>query len=366
MTSQETVRFIAIDRLRFDPENPRLPSTVDVTDEQAVLAWMIRKETVIELMHSIGKEGYFPGEPLLAVPSAEGEGVYRVVEGNRRLAAAKLLLDPALAPVRPNAVSKAAKLADERPQSLPVLIFPRRDQIIKYLGFRHVTGVKGWDSLAKAKYLKQLYAPQAKGSPKEEFRALARTIGSNAPYVERLLVGLNIYNKIEQSGFYDIPGLGEESLSFSVLTTALSYSTISEFLSLDASAYPTVCLDQGHLRELVTWLYKKSENGRPRVPESRYLKQFSFVVAHSEALRRFRLGAALRDAAMLTEMPVQAFETSLRKARDLLRLALDYMYKIREGQVSDIHHELLGEAEQLVKDITVLAGTRIAAQAKLE
>ncbi len=46
-------------------------------------------------MLSIGQQGYFPGEPLLAVKS---NGNYIVVEGNRRLAAVKLLNGDLLPP----------------------------------------------------------------------------------------------------------------------------------------------------------------------------------------------------------------------------------------------------------------------------
>lgn len=113
--TEPTITTIPVSQLRFDPENPRLPSNIDGHSEQAVLAWMLEDATVLELLGSIGEVGYFPGEPLLVVPAADGNDVYIVVEGNRRLSAVKLLLNPESAPLRKNAVREAAKAAKNRP-----------------------------------------------------------------------------------------------------------------------------------------------------------------------------------------------------------------------------------------------------------
>jgi hypothetical protein len=69
--------------LEFDPENPRLPSTIDKENEQAVLEWMLDDATIIELMRSIGENGYFEEEPLLVVKSAGRSSGYIVVEGSK-------------------------------------------------------------------------------------------------------------------------------------------------------------------------------------------------------------------------------------------------------------------------------------------
>ena len=87
---QNTIQWVDLERLKFDPQNPRLPEHLKgAEDEDAVIEWMLSSGAIVELMGSIGETGYFPGEPLLAVDAPDG--AYYVVEGNRRLTAVKLL-----------------------------------------------------------------------------------------------------------------------------------------------------------------------------------------------------------------------------------------------------------------------------------
>jgi hypothetical protein len=98
MAEPKATELVPIENLRFDPDNPRLPSSVDGHKESEVLKWMLESATLPELMAAIGEQGYFVGEPLLVVPANKSKGnVYKVIEGNRRLAAVMLLHDPKLA-----------------------------------------------------------------------------------------------------------------------------------------------------------------------------------------------------------------------------------------------------------------------------
>src|SRR4051812_36555816 len=83
--------YIPLDRLRFDPENPRFPTSLDGHDRAAVLTFMIQDANLLELMASIAGQGFFPGEPLLVSANEEDPGTWLVIEGNRRLAACMLL-----------------------------------------------------------------------------------------------------------------------------------------------------------------------------------------------------------------------------------------------------------------------------------
>jgi hypothetical protein len=141
--------------------------------------------TLLDLMGSIAENGFFPGEPLLLAPRQKN--TFTVVEGNRRLAAVRLLQHPEIASVRKGSVQDLANTATYRPSRLYGVNFPDRDSILDYLGFRHITGVKEWDPLAKARYLRQLWS-RTPGAQDERLRILARKIGSQPWYVKRLLV----------------------------------------------------------------------------------------------------------------------------------------------------------------------------------
>ena len=94
MANKEKIT-IKLNNLKFDAQNPRLPMRLQgVTDENKVIDYMVKYGNVTELMLSIGETGYSEAEPLLVVK--EGTDKYIVVEGNRRLAALKLLNDSEL------------------------------------------------------------------------------------------------------------------------------------------------------------------------------------------------------------------------------------------------------------------------------
>lgn len=151
------IQKISVDHLFFDPDNPRLPEEVDGSDETAVLRWLLNEGNGLlpELMGSIAQQGFFPGEPLLVAPRGpKHPDDYVVVEGNRRLAAVKLILAPSKAEKYTKTVNDTADSCKNPAalQMLPSVVYPTRDSVLRYLGFRHVTGVKEWGALAKAKY----------------------------------------------------------------------------------------------------------------------------------------------------------------------------------------------------------------------
>lgn len=83
------IQYIETGKLDFDPENPRFYRLNDrAGSDDAVIEEMLDDESVQDLMLSIGEQDYFPGEPLLVVKKGKK---FVVVEGNRRLAAVKLL-----------------------------------------------------------------------------------------------------------------------------------------------------------------------------------------------------------------------------------------------------------------------------------
>lgn len=107
---------------------------------------MYNEEALDELALSFARNGYFWEEPLVVVPSGKSDDKFFVVEGNRRLAALKLLTDATLR--KKMGVSDFPDVSPERAkelQSVPTVTYPSRDSIVPYLGFRHVTGVKTWE-----------------------------------------------------------------------------------------------------------------------------------------------------------------------------------------------------------------------------
>jgi hypothetical protein len=334
--ADNTIVLRPISKLLFDPLNPRIPLSRRSEGKEGILKYMIDNENIVDLIASIGEQGFFAGEPLLIVPSSIEPGKFEVVEGNRRLAAVYLLNDPTLAKAKISTISTLVSEALSIPNEVPTLEFDSRDKILDYLGYRHITGVDDWDSLQKARYLNQLAERhQSQGlTGVALYKHLAKIIGSRSDYVQKLLFGFKLYTKIESEEFYEIPGLNEESFSFSLLTTATSYSNIKNFLDVDEDKEFSV--NDENLELLVNWMFKENSENVTRVPESRSLKTLNSIVAHDRALEMFKAGRSLEEAGLLTDEPRENFIRLLNQAYQRLLLAQDSVHHISNFEDSDI------------------------------
>ena len=142
--------------LRLDPRNPRLPEANAVMSQRDLIAELVEHENVHSLARSIVEKGYYPVEALIVV--AEGGHKY-VVEGNRRLAALKLLINPDLAPEPEQ--KKFRLLSDKAPlaqlKKVRVMIAPSRSSAIPIIMDKHTRSqVIPWKPNARAKFCKQL------------------------------------------------------------------------------------------------------------------------------------------------------------------------------------------------------------------
>jgi hypothetical protein len=233
MPKTDEIAYIPLKNLMFDPQNPRLPPSVDSKNDESIIEYMLRDASILELMKSIAENGYFRSEPLLTVPANKGN--YIVVEGNRRLAALKLLSNPSLATVRQKSLEEIVAAKSYSPIDIPCIMHDKRDEILDYLGYRHITGVKSWWPLEKARYLELLFKKhKSKASTEENYKILARMIGSRVEYVGRLLSSLALYELANDKAYFNIE-MKEKEIDFSLLYTAVGYKNIHEYIGLKNS-----------------------------------------------------------------------------------------------------------------------------------
>jgi ParB-like nuclease domain len=307
------MREVDIDNLHLDLENPRLPESVAKTPK-AVLTWIARSTAIEDLMSAIATNGFFPGEPVVVYPRPNHEGEYIVIEGNRRLTACKLIHNPQECEKPTTQMIQIAETAAHKPKKIPVVVADTRSEVLPYLGFRHITGIKEWDPLAKARYLKQLFdTTSAKQEVGERYLGVAKSIGSRRDHVKRNLDALAVYQVMEANDFFQIQGLGEESIKFAVLSTALADERIGEFVGIvkksgvgkNSTKQPTnPILDKSAIakkpvEELSRWLFEKKD-GKTVVGESRNLRELAAVIESPKALQALRSKSSLSYAYRLT------------------------------------------------------------------
>ncbi len=338
---------IKLNNLKFDAQNPRLPMRLQgITDENKVIDYMVKYGNVIELMLSIGETGYSEAEPLLVVK--EKADKYIVVEGNRRLAALKLLNDPELTKVRTQSINAVISDAKFIPEEVPCIVYESREDVLDYLGYRHITGVKDWGALEKARYLDQLYQIHIKSTSTEKiYQKLAKMIGSRADYVYKLHTALKLYNKANDKAYYGAD-IKEEDISFSWLTTALGYRGISEYLGIsDSHDFSLDTLNEDNYEKIFTWMFFPGKN---IVKESRQISDLAKITEYPLALERLEKGNSIEEALLYTSAPSDAFVGMLKKAKQQLKQAKEGIEQLSEEPPEA--KELIEEIERLLKTIS--------------
>lgn len=294
------IKDIPLESLKLDMYNTRLPKSKQGKDESAVIEYLVSESATEELMIAIGENGFFAGELLLV--SEEDNGNYLVIEGNRRLTAVKLLNDPNLTTVKKISVREIAQNAKFKPSALPCLVFSEKNLILKYLGFRHITGIKSWRLLEKARYLSDLKQNEyGTISFLESCKEIAKAIGSRSDYVKRLLIGFELYKIVEDEKFYFIDNLNDTKFFLNYFTDSLSRDNIRNFLGVDLNSNtPLQDINNANLKKITHWWFEKTQGKSRVLGDSAGLGLLDTVVGHTIAFKAFENGATIYEAYELT------------------------------------------------------------------
>jgi hypothetical protein len=316
--------IINLDLLVLDPNNPRLPKSKQGSeDESEILKYMLTDSSLIELMLAIGENDFFPGEQLLVTPIENDK--YKVVEGNRRLSALKLLNNPSLVEVHTSKIEKVLAETTFRPTEIPCLVFDTENEIFNYLGYRHITGIKEWKLLEKARYLYGLKTERFNDiSLDAAAKEIAKIIGSKTPYVKRILIGFEVYKLIEDEDFFQITDLNDVTFYFNYIADSLNKSNIANLLGVDLNALnPLENINIDNLRKWAVWLFQKDKEGRTRIIGDSYdLTALNNILGHEEAKIAFMdSGYSLERALELTNPFDSQFVNFVRKAVESLEQA---------------------------------------------
>ena len=348
MSEKAQIIAIPFGELHFDHNNPRLSEygIEATTPEKEILTTLWDAMDVLELVQSISASGFFPHEALIV---AEEGGKKIVIEGNRRLAAVKVLLNPAIAKANGWGIPKPSKEILDTLQKLPAIMASRKDSW-RYLGFKHVNGPAKWTSYAKAAYIAQVHRDF-----KVPLADIAGQIGDRHNTVQRLYRGLMVLEQAEREKVYNRDDRFRQRLSFSHLYTGLDYEGISEFLKISpkeaetASPVPKNRIKE--LGELLVWLYgSKKEKKEPVVlSQNPHLRQLNAVVSNRESLSALRSDVELSKAFEISQPPSVLFEEALLSAKRDLTMARAYLTMGDDG--TDGLLRMAGTVAKLAEDI---------------
>jgi hypothetical protein len=289
MAISKELRYTSIDDLYLDPMNPRLGRRLTDQDiSQEEILELVRTWTLEELAYSyLESGGFWTHEALLVIEEElDGESKLIVVEGNRRLAALKLLRNAYQGHPVSNKwkeISASAKPPVDLFDKVPYLLVDSREDVQAFLGFRHVTGIKQWDADEKAAFIAKLIDEQGL-----TYEQVMRRIGSKTPTVRRHYIAYRVLLQIEDSVKDFNPEWTEKR--FTILYMSIDTEGAKKYLQIDIMADPEYAkrpVPEEHLRNLANfarWLFG-TDDTLPIVTDTRQVSDFGKILGSEEALQ---------------------------------------------------------------------------------
>jgi hypothetical protein len=326
-----TSKKVNIDLLDFDRANPRFTPDKQPEDgsDEAIIGLLDRHSDLGELVQSIAYNGYISIEPIIVYAKSDR---LIVLEGNRRLAAVKVLLDTELAA---NCKIATPAVSEElRPTLEEVLVYRVEDEdgARDLIGFKHINGPQSWDAYAKALYAMRWLDGERSKQDGLSLSQIAQRMGDKHDTLHRMVTAAYAIRQAEDDEIYDLDDRTKHHFSFSHLYTALSYPEFTTFLgmermarSADPQERPVPADRAQDLRQMLVWLYgSKRDDKEPVVQnQARDLGRLKQVLNSLAATRELTERANL-DAAVVTATPQSdQFAKNLVDASATLKIALE-------------------------------------------
>jgi hypothetical protein len=326
---------VAFSDLCFDGSNPRLMTGDDwsISDDASVISAYREIAALDELVLSIATNGYLNLEPLI-IHGPDG-GPYRVLEGNRRLAAMKVLFDAELAKICkisiPTGVPKSVIDSFKN-----VLVYRVEDpkSAEAFIGFKHINGPQRWDAYAKARFVAKWYRDgRSRGLTIDH---IARQTGDTNDTVRSYVGSIFVLDQAERDGLFEVNDrFNKGKFSFSHLYTALDRPEYRTFLGLPLgwnnapAESPISERHKDNLRETLKYVYgSKRDKVKPLVEsQNPHLAQLGRCLTNDRALLRLRAGESLTVAFAEVDggsLFNQALGELMAKAERALTLATKY------------------------------------------
>ena len=300
--------------------------TAQHASDAKIIAGLYVSAELDELLQSISTNGYMDIEPLIVLHQSSSDDLL-VLEGNRRLAALRLLSEPELVTEIKNTESIKINVPNVSPSKLDTLesvsVYPvaNRKSARSFIGFKHINGPAKWGAYAKARYAADWYRQQGC----KNLKSIATSIGDGHSTIRRMIAAIYVLDQARDNNVFDIEKRFTVRFNFSHLYTALSRPQYMEYLKIssnqtryDPQPDPVSHKEFPKLKKLLVWIYGSKEDNRQPVVKTQNpdIKRLGEVLAHKEGLHVLESTSDLDLAYAVTESINQRFIRSLVRARE--------------------------------------------------
>lgn len=329
-----TIAHIEFNKIQLDSRNPRLSEfgIDESSKEKEILQILWNEMAVNELLYSIVSNGFWDYEPIIVL---KDNGHFTALEGNRRLAAIKLIHGTYEIKIPAHIKNKITPELINQTLKLPCIIVENREESWKYVGFKHVNGPAKWGSFAKAKYIAEVH-----NNYNVPLETIAYQIGDTNKTAQKLYQGLMVLEQAQRAKVFDYNDIQSNRIYFSHLYTGLQRDGIRSFLKIadaeDESKSPVPTEKQEELGQLLEWLYGSKKNDTQSLIKSQNpnLKQLDEVLKSKEATLALQSGEPLSYAHDLSRPSDALFEENLVAAKIALQRARSYLTIGYNGEIN--------------------------------
>lgn len=286
MANKSEIKFVALDDLFLDPTNPRLGrdnTGRDVSQEK--ILDLMQDWNLDELAVSFLESGFWSQEAVVAIEEKlYGHKCLVVVEGNRRIAALKLLRDAIKGqPISPkwNELTAGKKPPSDLFDQIPYIQIDSRKDVIAFLGFRHVTGIEEWRPAEKAEYIAKLIDEYG-----YTYQQVMRKIGSKTSTVRQNYISYRMLLQMENQNDISLENVEKK---FSVLYLSLRTDGAQLYLNIDMNASPAKAkkpVPPRRIKALTNyskWLFG-DDKAPPLFTDSRFVDKFGKILESDDAI----------------------------------------------------------------------------------
>jgi len=373
---------VPLDLIDLDKENPRLSKEHQGGTQYDILSVLYRDFDLEEIAFSMIENGYFDEEPIVVVPSTlpsdfdwekdidklqnslddlieENKIRFTVVEGNRRIATAKLLLDYDLRQklkLEETFPKPRSKEVTEDLKIIPAIVYKNRNDISPYLGVRHIAGILKWEAYAKARYITgRIEEENAKHKNIEASIAeVQKKVGDRTDVIKRQYMFYKITEQAEKEIDFD---MREVMQRFSLVGEAINSPSIRDYIGVlsykeadfNKKFVPKDKLE--NLERLLIWIFGNGKDKIPILTDSRRIKsRLAPVLADKDATEYLIKTSSLEDAYERSggdkQYLIRRINTSIKAISNSLGVA----YKYRDDdEIRSLVKDLVKAVEELEK-----------------
>ena len=377
---------IPIEQLIVDNENPRLAEEHLGGEQEEILTVLYEEFDLEELAFSMVANGYFDEEPIVVVPinlpdnfkpdsykntnelqialddlSKKGDLKFKVLEGNRRTATVKLLLDSAL--------RKKLEIDDDFPKVtdkdvvndlklIPSIVYLKEDEVSSYLGIRHIAGNLRWEAYAKAVYLSKQIESEAKKSKisiDDSISIIRKRTADRTDSIKKQYAAHKILKELEYEYEFNVKQIKSR---FSLIIEITNKPDIRDYLGL--SHYNKINFNDNIINtanhkkflQVFTWVFGNGKDIEPLFKDSRLIgRRLAPILADDNATDYLIKYSNIEEAYERTGSEEKYFNKQIYEAQRKIENSLSISYKFKGNQTS------LGQVESLLNAVQALYET---------